>query len=251
MSLEDALQEQEAKVDDLLKSASKYLGALKGWKKACQTGHLGNRQKAAALASELFSPLSLAAAEVADSWKFDVRGYLESEEWRVELRNAAEKLNLRILEEGETLISSPLIVRAVPGRAALALGKVVWPNIRPSIAANELKRLRERAAAGNSQEFADSLFAASRHLSPDTPAPFTRFREIYALFALTPGWKKENPEVAFGQAIYALHRSGLSTTRSGRKFEFEYPSGNVKDKDIFTVIAEDGRPIRYWGVQFR
>ena len=161
------------------------------------------------------------------------------------------KQGLRVLEEGETLISSPLVVRAVPGRAALSLGKVVWPALRPRVAAAELKRLRERAAAGNSQEFADSLFAACRHLTSDAPAPFMRFKDIYALFALTPGWKKDNPEAAFGQLIYALHRSGLSATRAGRKFEFEYPSGNVKDRDVFTVIAEDGRPIRYWGVQFR
>lgn len=252
MSLEDALSEQEAVVDDLLKSAAKYAGALKSWKKACQTGHLPNRQKAAALAGEMAAPLAEAARTAGDGWQFDARTYLESDgEWRGELRAAMEKLGLRVLDEGETLISSPLVIRAVPGRAALALGKTVWPNLRPRVAAAEIKRLRERAASGNSQEFADSLLAACRHLAPDTDAPFAPFRDIYSLYSLTPGWKKDNPEAAFGQAIYALHRSGLGATRAGRKFEFEYPSGNVKERDVFTVIAEDGRPIRYWGVQFR
>ena len=251
MNLEDALQEQETQVDDLLKSAARYTAALKSWKKACQTGHLGNRQKAAALAAEIVSPLNEAATQAAESWQFDARAYLESDDWRTELRTAAEKLGLRVLDEGDTLISSPLIVRAVPGRTALALGKTVWPALRPQAAAAEMKRLRDRAAAGNSQEFLDSLFAACRHLTADAPAPFARFKDIYALYALTPGWKKDNPEAAFGQALYALHRSGLSVTRAGRKFEFEYPSGNVKERDLFPVIAEDGRPIRYWGVQFR
>jgi hypothetical protein len=251
VNLEDALQEQETLVDDLLKSATKYVAALKSWKKACQIGHLGNRQKSAAQATELVAPLSQAAEFAAESWQFDARTYLESGEWRTELRAAAEKLGLRVLEEGDTLISSPLVVRAIPGRTALALGKASWPSLRPGPPPPPLKRLRERAAAGNSQEFADSLFAACRHLTPDNEAPFARFRDIYALYSLTPGWKKENPEAAFGQAIYALHRSGLSVTRAGRKFEFEYPSGNVKERDLFTVIAEDGRPIRYWGVQFR
>jgi len=251
MNLEDSLLEQEAQVEDLLKSASKYVAALKSWKKACQAGHLGNRQKAATLAAELAPPLAPAAAQAADAWQFDARAYFEGSEWRDELRIAAEKQGLRVLEEGGNLISSPLVIRSVPGRAALALGKTVWPAIRPRVAAAEMKRLRDRAATGNSQEFADSLFAACHHLRPETAAPFAPFKEIYALFALTPGWKKENPEAAFGQAIYALHRSGLGATRAGRKFEFETPSGNVKERDVFTVIAEDGRPVRYWGVQFR
>lgn len=250
MNLEEALQTQEEQVDDLLKSAAKYLAALKSWKKACQTGHLGNRQKAAAQAAELAPALAAPASEASESWQFDARVYLESGEWRDELRAAAEKQGLRALEDGENLVSSPLVVRAVPGRSALALGKVNWPAIRPKIVAAELRRLRDRANSGNSQEFADSLFAVAQRLNP-ADAPFARFREIYDLFCLTPGWKKDNPPAAFGQAIYALHKSGLQTTRAGRKFDFEYPSGNVKDRDIYTVIAEDGRPIRYYGIQFR
>ena len=251
MNLEDALQTQEEQVDDLLKSATKYLAALKSWKKACQIGHLGNRSKAAAQAVEQAPALAPPVSEAADAWLFDIREYLESGNWREELRTAAEKQGLRALEEGENLISSPLVVRAVPGRSALTLGKTHWPALRPRVVAAELKRLRERVNSGNSQEFMESLFAVSQRLSPDESAPFAKFRDIYDLFSLTPGWKKDNPPAAFGQAIYALHRSGLLTTRAGRKFEFEYPSGNAKDRDIYTVIAENGRPIRYYGIQFR
>jgi len=251
VNLEDALQAQEEQVDDLLKSAAKYQAALKSWKKACQIGHLGNRQRAAAQAVELAPALAAPASEAADVWQFDARAYLESGDWRDELRAAAEKQGLRALEEGDNLISSPLVIRAVPGRGALALGKVNWPAIRPRVVAAELKRLRERSNSGNSQEFVDSLFAVSQHLNSGGDAPFAKFRDIYDLFSLTPGWKKDNPPSAFGQAIYALHRSGLQTTRAGRRFDFEYPSGNVKDRDIYTVIAEDGRPIRYYGIQFR
>ena len=251
MTLEDALQTQEEQVDDLLKSAAKYTAALKNWKKACQIGHLGNRQKAAALASELAPALASPVSEAAEAWQFDARAYLENGAWREELAAAAEKQGLRALEDGDNLVSSPLVIRAVPSRSALTLGKVNWSAIRPQVVAAELKRLRERASSGNSQEFADSLFAVASRLSPAETAPFAKFRDIYELFCLTPGWKKDNPPAAFGQALYALHRSGLQTTRAGRKFDFEYPSGNVKERDIYTVIAEDGRPIRYYGIQFR
>ena len=250
MNLEDELQEQEDRVDALLKSAGKYVAALKGWKKACQIGHLGNRQKAAALAGELAPQLAAPVEEAAEAWQVDARAYLEGDDWRRDLRAALEKQGLRVLEEGDTLIVPPFVVRAVPGRGALALGKLNWPTIQPRVVAAELKRLKE-AGAGNSQEFADSLFAVCSRLNPGTDSPFAKFRDVYDLFSLTPGWKKDNPPAAFGQAIYALHRSGLQATRAGRRFEFEYPSGNVKDRDVYTVIAEDGRPIRYFGVQFR
>ena len=57
MTLEDALQEQEERVDALIKSAKKYGAALKAWKKACQTGHMANLQKHASLAKELVATL--------------------------------------------------------------------------------------------------------------------------------------------------------------------------------------------------
>lgn len=250
VNLEKTLQEQEQQVDALLKAASRYVASLKAWKKACQSGHLTNRQKAAAAAQEMAPELAAPTRQVAESWDFDTRAYLEEEHWRKELQAAAEKHGLRVFEEGDNLVSSPVVVRAQPGRGSLALGKVNWPMIHPQVAAAELRRLRDRTSSANSQEFADCLFAACQRLSQEAN-PFAKFRDIYEQFCLAPGWKKENTPAAFGQAIYALHRSEIRTTRSGRKFDFEYPSGNVRDRDIFPVIAEDGRAIRYYGIQFR
>lgn len=250
-NLEDALQEQEQRVDALLKDAGKYAGALKAWKKACQTGHLSNRQKAATLASELAPALGAPTQETAAAWDFDARAYLEGDAWRRDVQMAAqERHGLRVLEEGDTLVSSPVVVRAQPGRGQLQIGKAGWPMLRPQIVAVELKRLRDRMASANSQEFVDSLFAASPRLLTEGD-PVLRFRDVYDLFSLTPGWKKENPPAAFGQSIYALHRSDIRATRGGRSFEMVYPSGNVRDRDVFPVIAEDGKPVRYYGIRFR
>ena len=251
MSLEEELRVQEEQVDGLLKAANKYVGTLKTWKKACQTGHIGNLQKAMAQAKETVPTLTAPVGETAQNWTFDLRDYLESGEWRLELQDtAAEKFGLRVLEDNETLISSPVVIRAQAGRGILQIGKVNWPMLRPAVVAAELKRLRDRAQNANSQEFLEALFAATTHISQET-SPFVRFINIYNLFSITPGWKKENPLGAFGQSIYALHRSETRMTRSGRKFEIEYPSGNYKEKDVLTVIAEDGRAIRYYGIQFR
>lgn len=251
MALEEALQEHEERVDGLLRAANKYVGTLKAWKKACQAGHVGNLQKAAALAEELSGALPETTAEAKNAWQFDTRAYLEGDEWRSELQSvAATRFSLRTLEDEDTLISSPVAVRAQPARQALALGKMSWPALRPRVVAAELKRLRDRAAGANSQEFAESLFGACQRLG-GKDNPVARFRDIYDLFCLTPGYKKENPPAAFGQQIYALHRSDVRATRGGRKLEIEYATGNVKEKDIFTVIAEDGRPVRYYNIWFK
>ena len=251
MNLDSALQEHEEQVDILLKSANKYVGALKAWKKACEVGHLGNLQKAAAQAGELSVALPETTSETRSAWEFDIRDYLETDAWRKELQTAAaERFNLRTLEDEDTLISSPITVRAQPARGTLALGKVNWPAIRPKIVAAELKRLRDRTTGANSQEFVDSLYAACVHLSSKGD-PHAKFRDIYDLFCLTPGYKKENPPAAFGQQIYALHRTDLRLTRAGHKLEIEGATGSYKEKDVFTVLSEDGRPIRYFTIFFK
>lgn len=251
MSFEAALQEHEKKVDALLSAANRYVGTLKAWKKACQVGHLGNLQKAAAQAEELVNALPDTTRETRGAWDFDVRAYLESDAWRTELQAlAAERHGLKILEEDGDLISSPVTVRAQPARSSLQLGKVNWQQIRPRIVAAELKRLRDRTNAANSQEFVEALYNACVHLSTKED-PIARFRDIYDLFCLAPGYKKEVPPAAFAQQIYALHRSDVRTTRGGRKLEIEYPTGNYKEKDVFTVISEDARPIRYFNIYFK
>jgi hypothetical protein len=250
LALEEALQEHEEQVTALLKSANRYVGALKAWKKACQTGEIGNLQKAAGQAAEIGRSLPEATEQTQSAWQFDVRGYLEDGDWIREVQSiATEKYDLRTIEDDGTLISSPVTVRSLPGRGTLAIGKLNWQKLRPVLVAEELKRLRDRAASANSQEFAESLFGAWQYLSSNGTTT-VRFRDIYTLFSLTPGYKKDNPPAAFAQQIYALHRSGVRTTRGGRKFEIEYPSGRIKESDVFQVTAEDGRLLRYYSIYF-
>jgi hypothetical protein len=251
VTLEEALQEHEERVDALIKSARKYESALKGWKKACREGHIANRQKQAALAAELSTTLADPTTDASESWDFDVRSYLESPQWREDVRTAAlERHELRVIDDGDELISSPVVVRAQPARNSVQIGKVNWQAIRPQVVAAELKRLRDRTAAANSQDFLESLYQACKRLTrPEVM--FVKFRDVFDMFCVTPGYKKENPRAAFGQQIYALHRSGIRTTKAGVRFDFDTPSGHPKESDIFTVISEDGQTIRYYGITFR
>ena len=252
MLIELAWQEDEKRADELLKAANKYLGALKSWKKACQVGHVANRQKALQQAEDNFNQMINPVSDASDSWKFDVAEYLSGDTWKQELISIGkEKYGLNIQEDDAgNLVSSPVVLRSQSGRNSILIGRQNWTQIRPSVVATELKRLKDRTSASNSSEFLESLFAAYQRLKTHESL-HVKFQDIYDLFSITPGWKKENPLLVFGQAIYALHLSSLTTTRSGISFQMVYPTGTYKEKDVWNIISEDGRPIRYYGILFK
>ncbi len=250
MTLEEELQAHEAEIETLLKSVKRYTTTLNAWKKAAKVGNVNAIQRTSTLAYELANGLPAATGAAASSWTFNSRGYLASGEWRKELQaTAASRFDLRITEDNETLVSSPVMIRAQPARGALMIGKRSWSSLRPAVTAAELKRLRDRLSQGNSQEFVDSLLGACEYL--DKENRFGRFRDIYNLFCLTPGYKRENSRAAFAQQIYSLQKSGIQFARGTYRFEFEYPSGNAKPDDVFTVISESGNPISYYAIWFK
>ena len=162
--LRATLREHEERVDVLIKLGKKYTSVLSNWKKACQTGHLGNRQKAAAAAEELSRQLHEPVAEAAAAWEFDPQEYLAGSEWRTELQALCmAEFGLRIFEEGELLVAPPILVRSQPGSSRLLLGKVGWPTLHPRVTATYLKRLNEKSASASVlQQFLNALHDAAK-----------------------------------------------------------------------------------------
>jgi hypothetical protein len=262
MKLEEALQKHEDDVDNLLREAKKYAGTLKSWKKACQNGNVNDLQKLIERAQNQAQEVSGLTQQTASTWQFDIASYLDGSEWQMELQEIAEReYDLRVIQELNMVLSAPVSVKAQPQKKRLLIGKTIWTNLRPSVVAKELKRLREQTLESASRDLLESFYSACQRLHAQAQTGkkgkqqsfnnslFAKFRDIYDLFCLAPGWKHDNPPPVFAQAIYALHR--LRTTRSARPFEFEFPSGNPKERDIFEVVGEDGQTIRYYGIHFR
>ncbi|MCW5933486.1 MAG: hypothetical protein KIT45_04195 [Fimbriimonadia bacterium] len=256
MRLEDALQAHEEQVDTLLKEASKYLGALKKWKKACQLGHVGDLQKSRDQARSQAESVKELTQKAANHWQFDLPAYLTGEAWREELIEIArDRHGLRLLSELDIVLASPFAVKSQPGRARLLIGKQPWSRLRPSVVADELKRLKESVQEKAAQEFLEGLYRACEYLNQPKKDErretiFAKFSDIYDLFCLTPDWKRDNSTSVFAQSIYALHLSQVKMTKKGIRFDIEHPSGNPKARDIFDVVSEDGRSIRYYGIHF-
>ena len=169
---------------------------LKAWKKACSVGHINDMLKTSAIAEETVRELPERALQAKESWTFDVTDYLASHEWRKELQEtASSQFGLRTLEDESNLISSPVVVRTFPSRNTLGIGKANWSATRPKVVAKELKRLRDRAASANSVEFIESLYHVCVHLHGKGVVD-VKFKDIYDLYCLTPGYKKDNPPAA-------------------------------------------------------
>jgi len=251
LDFEAEWQAEEERVDGLLKEANRYVSSLKAWKRACVTGHFNDRQKASSLAAQMAPDLAEPVTQAASAWNVDVREYLSGDQWRKDVMTtaASERFGLRVAEENDTLVSSPVIVRAQAGRGVLQINRQNWPHLRPRAVAAELKRLRDRTGSANSAEFLESLFAVWNSQKASKPV-YLKFREIYDMWILTPGWKRENPLAKFAQDVYALNLASIDATRAGKRFEFIRPSANPKLNEIITVIAEDGRPISYLGIRF-
>lgn len=253
VSLEAALTRHEDAVRSAGKAVDGLRKVIKAWEKAAANGHMANRRKAAEATARLISELQSSLDSAQESWNLDVSSYLQSGGWRREVVEAARsRYGLRVLDEQATgqLISSPVTAQAQPAREVLRIGKQTWPAIRPSVVATELKRLRDRLSAAGAQELAERLHDACRREARDGRM-FISFRTAYDLFCLAPDWKRENPPAVFAQALHALHISDVKTTRSGKVLQWEWPTGKPKPADIFSVRAEDGREMRYFGLWFR
>lgn len=252
MRIEDAFRDHEVEVDGLIKIATKFTGTLKAWKKACQTGHVGARDKAAALATSLAPELAAHVDTATGSWSFDVRQYLEGDHWRTELQDVcATRMGLRVFEEDEKLVSPPVLVRSDPAKTRLIIGKVGWPTLNPSFTAKELKRLNERSATTAAlQQFLNSLYEGAKRVNKDKDH-LTRLRDIYGIFSLAPGWARENSWASFAQQLYALQMSEVRTTKDGRGYKIDGPTGKYTENDVFSVISESGGLERYHAIWFR
>lgn len=95
---------------------------------------------------------------------------------------------------------------------------------------------------------ADLQKVASRLQSQDTPV--ARFADIYKELYPTGSSRKATPPDVFAKKLLKLQLSGITSAEDGSLFRLEWPSGNVKNKDLFLTNAPDGKLLRYYGIQF-
>lgn len=245
-----ALAQQAQQADELQKQARKLQGALKRWHKALVTGDIGAMEKAVRAAQEIPTPLADSVDAVARAWRFDVERYLADGSWLREIsETAADKHSIRVKIEGDELICSPIALTARPQTKSLHDGKKGWSQIRPTIVAAEIRKARERMKDSRTQELLESLYAAWK-ARPMADAPIITLKQAYDTFSMAPGWKKGNSPAWYKEAVLALVKSDIQTTRDGTRFQLESPAASVKASEVLEMREEDGRVKRYVSIRF-
>lgn len=248
MRLEPLLHELEHTLGSLRKDHAKLGVVLKKWNKAVEAGEVSALDRIVEEAEKVATELSVSVCEAKASWQYDP-AYLAEGHWLDEVEELAQGItDLRVLRDGSSIVAPPSLVRVATGRPALILNGKIRTALRPSLLIKDLRGIAASKPAGGA-EFLESLYGAWRQRK-DQANPLGRLRDIYELFALAPGWKKENPESSFAQRLYALHTSGIYTAKDGAPFNIQEPASKVSARDLFEIRARDGRLIRYYGISF-
>ena len=245
MRLEPLLESQDARLAKLQKDYGSLGSLLKKWQKASSSGELGTLSKTSDDAVQAATRLSDSIRAVREEWSVD-GDYLGEGHWLDEIEEIARGADLRVLRDGETLIAPPSALRIEKG--ALKLNGETRKGVRPSVLVAEMKRITEKQPSGG-KDFLESLYGAWK-VRREKIDSVLRLREAFETFTLAPGWKSENTRNSFAQRLYALHTSGVYTTKDGTPFNLQEPSGGIKPDDVFRVRGHDGREIVYWGIGF-
>ncbi|MEP6755831.1 MAG: hypothetical protein ABJA67_10045 [Chthonomonadales bacterium] len=251
MGIENALTQIISDVNELIKNESKYLKALKALKRACELGDVSQIVKQKNASVEAIRSLPAETETASNSWQFDTRSYLESDEWKVELAEELDKLGVRYLNGvGNNILVPPNSVSASPSSQRLIINKKPWSKLRPTEVANHLKSLASVSSSDRSlQVFLNSLYWASKISSQSDN--WVQMSDLYNHFCDAPGWEADNPRQSFAQQAYNLNKAGHLLTKDNKKIYFEGPTGKAKNSDVFSVVADDGRSIVYFAVYFK
>jgi hypothetical protein len=250
MGLEEALDQQTARLAELIKGVKEYQKSLGAWDKALRSGNLVAMRREAEQSKALAAPLPARTEAVMAAWSFDLRDYLEGLAWREELQAVAANIaGLRVLPgDGNQMLAPPLVVRALPDTGRLRLGRVLTNDLRPSFVAQRLSAQRAKAEAAGVKDLLRSLYG----VRPAAVGGTRKLAEAYERFCAAPGWKRDNSPEVFAQALYALDRADRGTrTLAGQCCFLSPPSTTgIREREVFCAVADDGSTCRYYTFDF-
>lgn len=163
---------------------------------------------------------------------------------------------MNIFEEGDRLYCYPHLIRVLPADRAVIIDKTRERRLRPSFLVSHLKDLQNKPVRFRPEAFLESLWHAyevtvQRRPSKDMFAgAVIPLLEIYELLTLLPGQSKEYSLQEFARDVYLLDKSDVNRTRSGGTVSWPASSGTRSTGKAITVITQEGREQKYFGIAF-
>lgn len=260
-SFEQAFSDTERAAEATIAAANALARQAKALQKAAKEGNItAIKRQQVSLDAEL-SKLSQTVNNSVRVWPFQ-EGQEElylNEGYAAELIRVAAEQGLQIHEQDGRLISSPSIVRILPGSQAVRIDKRQTSTIRPSYLAGVLQANQKRASGYRPNQFLESLYGVyvditredgAERLMSGRQGRVIPLGRIYRLMTARPGERREYNETDFARDLYQLEASGVKATRSGATVSFPTSTGARNSRDVFTFVDPEGNSISYYGIRF-
>jgi hypothetical protein len=249
--LEPALAAAEARLDRALQDANVVNKRLREARDAARSGNCKALNGAIDSATSGTKDLIGVVDALRSEWSLDVTEYLSGGHFAAEVTAVASSAGIRVLSEGDRLISYPTVVRVRPELSSVEIDGHRHAGLRPSGIVAALQRARTRAGYFQASPFLEALEAA--YLTSTMGGPpvgqVVRLVTLWDLFTLRPGSERDYSKAEFGRDLNLLDESGLTVTRACRTMAFAASSGPRIDGGI-TAVGRDGEMHIYWGVAF-
>jgi hypothetical protein len=254
-TLEHALARTEADADVAIKAATSVLGALRRFRGAARQGKIRELETAIEAARASLRTLDQAVENATTGWDFDEEEYLRSGRFSEELIARAERAGVRISPQDNRLYCYPVLLRVLPSDRAVLLDKTRERRLPPGVLVDVLKETQKRPPRFRPAEFLQSLYGAYQVIASQKPGrsggdPVVPLLELYELLTLLPGQSRDYSRQEFARDVYLLDQSGETAVRNGARLEFHASTGTRLARGTLSVVAQDGREKRYWGISF-
>lgn len=203
------------------------------------------------IANEVLSALSECHRELSVSWS----AYLGSGEYRADLLKHCLALGLTLVEENDSLFCFPSTVRIMAAEEAVLIDGHRTAEIDAATVAARLKSANEAALSRSPIDTLEMLFKAyvlmtSVNGTGTSSAIVVTLLDIYGALTLWPEHKRKYSRSVFAIDLYALDRSGVTTTRSGSRLVFTASTGARDKSKVLQVKDETGADKVYYGIYF-
>jgi hypothetical protein len=259
VSLEQALSDLESELKELDRDALALRKAVTTALKAAQQGSMGEIGKAIEQGQTRAAAVGERLAQAATHIGFDHAGYLASDAYVDELKEAAKEAGLALVDRDGRLSAFPLLLKIEPKSLAVRVNRKADRRVRPSFLVAQLKSAQDRASGFKLADFLKALFGAYQRLSREFGAgydssspglgPVVPLLAVYDMLTLMPGAAREYPIEEFGRDLLLLDRSPDLVTASGHGFRLPASTGSKSTKRI-AVYDEHGAEHVYAGLQF-
>ena len=251
-NLETSLQALEREVDGAQKALGAALKEVKRAKAAAAVGQVREIAQALDNAAQLADQAAGTVGDVRDGWRFDVAGWFSSGEYVKELLATAADAGLDVFESDERLLCYPAVVQVSPADLSVSIDKRRDRRVRPSFVVRTLSALQGREPSSKPAAFIAALAAAydlvvaGKGLRPGVPVKLV---DVHGVLTLLPGSARDYTRQELARDLYLLDRSGLVTTKDGRRMTLP-ASATSRGGGQLTTVSQTGQPKVYITIAF-